>query len=270
MAASGSMSSTPSKPQNEGGNCGQISNTFRFGPSGGNVEGEVSADPSMGDGGATEKCITLFCTIKSAIPIPSPFDIVSRFCPADRPLGTHSGCHIVAVSPTERRVGARISVGRIGQIDIWSLSRRRVVQKLRCVRVLDAIPGNRVRRLSVSRFRTAHFSADDEASVVKCLARRPLLRVSSIRLYCALSICARAGRHLLRLPPVTYGSPEHFHPLLRHEGLCPIPPAELPADQFGTLALPAHNRQESRRSGGRRRPAPGFADRWAGSRTETI
>src|SRR5712671_6638467 len=46
--------------------------------------------------------------------------------------------------------------------------------------------------------------------------------------------------------------------------------AELPADQFGTLALPAHSQRESRRLGGRHRPAPGFPDHWAGSRTETI
>ena len=37
IAASGSIRSTPSKPQNEGGNFGQISRTFRFEPSGGNV-----------------------------------------------------------------------------------------------------------------------------------------------------------------------------------------------------------------------------------------
>jgi hypothetical protein len=46
--------------------------------------------------------------------------------------------------------------------------------------------------------------------------------------------------------------------------------AEPPADRFGTLALPAHSQRESRRLGGRHRPAPGFPDRWAGSRTETI
>src|SRR5207253_855048 len=46
--------------------------------------------------------------------------------------------------------------------------------------------------------------------------------------------------------------------------------AEPPADQFGTLALPAHSQRESRRLGGRHRPAPEFPDHWAGSRTETI
>jgi len=63
---------------------------------------------------------------------------------------------------------------------------------------------------------------------------------------------------------------EHLHPSLRHEGLCPIRAAEPPADRFGTLALPARSQRESRRLGGRRRPAPGFPDHWAGSRTETI
>ena len=46
--------------------------------------------------------------------------------------------------------------------------------------------------------------------------------------------------------------------------------AEPPADQFGTLALPAHSQRESRHLRGRRRPAPGLPDHWAGSRTETI
>src|SRR6476469_6152143 len=64
-------------------------------------------------------------------------------------------------------------------------------------------------------------------------------------------------------------APEHFHPSLS-EGPCLTRAAEPPADQFGTLALPAHNQRESRRLGGRHRPAPGFPDRWAGSRTETI
>ena len=43
-----------------------------------------------------------------------------------------------------------------------------------------------------------------------------------------------------------------------------------PADQCGTLALPARSRRESPHLRGRRRPAPGFPDHWAGSRTETI
>ena len=46
--------------------------------------------------------------------------------------------------------------------------------------------------------------------------------------------------------------------------------AEPPEDQFGTLASLAHSQRESRRLGGRHRPAPGFPDHWAGSRTETI
>jgi hypothetical protein len=54
------------------------------------------------------------------------------------------------------------------------------------------------------------------------------------------------------------------------EGPCLTRAAEPPADQFGTLALPAHSQRESRRSGGRHRPAPGFADHWAGFRREAI
>ena len=53
-------------------------------------------------------------------------------------------------------------------------------------------------------------------------------------------------------------------------GPCLTRAAEPPADQFGTLALPAHSQRESRRLGGRHRPAPEFPDHWAGSRTETI
>src|SRR3954451_10409452 len=43
------------------------------------------------------------------------------------------------------------------------------------------------------------------------------------------------------------------------------PPVELPADQFRTIALPAHNQPESPHLRGRR-PAPAFQDHWAGSR----
>ncbi len=43
-----------------------------------------------------------------------------------------------------------------------------------------------------------------------------------------------------------------------------------PGDRFGTLAALAHSRRESRRPGGRHRRAPGFPDRWAGSRREGI
>src|SRR5258708_37179457 len=57
---------------------------------------------------------------------------------------------------------------------------------------------------------------------------------------------------------------EHLHPSLRYEGPCLTRAAEPPADQFGTLALPAHSQREPRHLGGRYRPAPGFADHWAG------
>jgi len=53
-------------------------------------------------------------------------------------------------------------------------------------------------------------------------------------------------------------------------GPCLTRAAEPPADQFGTLAWPAHSQRESRCLGGRHRPAPGFPDHWAGCRTETI
>ena len=55
-----------------------------------------------------------------------------------------------------------------------------------------------------------------------------------------------------------------------HEPPCITRAAEPPAGQFGTLAWPAHSRRESRHLPGRRRPAPGFPDHWAGCRTKTI
>src|SRR5215469_9299793 len=61
-----------------------------------------------------------------------------------------------------------------------------------------------------------------------------------------------------------------FRPTLPREGPGLTRAAEPPADQFGTLALPAHSPRESWRLGGRHRPASGFPDHWAGSRTETI
>jgi hypothetical protein len=45
--------------------------------------------------------------------------------------------------------------------------------------------------------------------------------------------------------------------------------AEPSADRFGTRASRAHSPPRARRPGGRRQPARGFPDRWAGSRTET-
>jgi hypothetical protein len=59
-------------------------------------------------------------------------------------------------------------------------------------------------------------------------------------------------------------------PSLRREVPCLTPAAGPLADQFGTLAWPAHSQRESRRSEGLRQPAPEFSDRWAGSQTETI
>src|ERR1700679_3401725 len=44
IAASGSIRSTPSNPQNEGGNFGQISRTLRFEPRGGKYSGVRSSD----------------------------------------------------------------------------------------------------------------------------------------------------------------------------------------------------------------------------------
>src|SRR5438045_2342303 len=51
---------------------------------------------------------------------------------------------------------------------------------------------------------------------------------------------------------------------------CLTPAAEPPADQFVTLALPAHSRRESRRLEARHRPAPRLPDHWAAYRTEMI
>jgi hypothetical protein len=64
--------------------------------------------------------------------------------------------------------------------------------------------------------------------------------------------------------------PGRCHFSLRHEGLCPIRAAEPPADQSETLVLPAHSQREWPHLRGRRRPAPGFPDHWAVSRTETL
>ena len=136
-------------------------------------------------------------------------------------LGTLLG-RIVAVPPIETRLGARISVGRFGQLDLY----------LRIPRS----PGHRcVRHPRIPSQRTVESRSSDDSG---------------------LHTSARTG------------GPRTCHPSLRHEDL--IPAAEPPADRFGTLASPAHSRRESWRSGGRHRPAPGFRDRWAGSRTETI
>ncbi len=58
--------------------------------------------------------------------------------------------------------------------------------------------------------------------------------------------------------------------IVRYEGPCLTRAAEPSADQFVTLALPAHSQRESRRLGGRQQPAPEFPDHWARSQTEAI
>jgi hypothetical protein len=86
----------------------------------------------------------------------------------------------------------------------------------------------------------------------------------------AVPRCARVARHLLRGGVVDVRVRTTFHTLLRYEGPCLTRAEEPPRDQFGTLALRAHSQRESPRLGGPHRPAPGFPDHWAGSRTETI
>ena len=114
----------------------------------------------------------------------------------------------------------------------------RVIKELRCVHVLDPIPTKRSCVLSFLRsFRTVHFSSASIASSYH-------------------DQCARARNIFI----LRCGTKDHVL----------LAAAEPPADQFGTLALPAHSQRESRRLGGRHRPAPGFPDHWAGSRTETI
>jgi hypothetical protein len=177
---------------------------------------------------------------------------------SDSAAGIPRLCHpeslerIVAVPPTDRRLSARIRVGCFGQLDLDPPSGWRVVQDI--AMSASSIPSQRteLRRLFVRRFRTAHFSADRRSDVCQPVWPSDHGCASAASGYTrALRRCARVGRHLMREP-------------------CLTPAAAPPADRFGTLALPAHSRRESRRSGGRHRPAPGFRDHWAGSRTETI
>lgn len=104
IAPSGSMSRTPSKPQNDGGNRGHISRTFRFGPRGGSSsEGEVSADSWVRVGGATEKGMESFSTMQSG---------AERLDP-ERPVG----------SPGQP--GILNAITRIRNFMCWKPSRRR-------------------------------------------------------------------------------------------------------------------------------------------------
>jgi hypothetical protein len=68
-----------------------------------------------------------------------PFEVDSRISTDKRARGRRFTLAVVAVPPTDRRQGARISVGRFGQLDLYPPSGWRVLPPIPTNRVVSSL-----------------------------------------------------------------------------------------------------------------------------------